>query len=87
MSDTRRQQRQEIRLIQREATWLQKALFALGKASDAREKLEGGRGEDEVPWVLETENGEVTLDAVEASLEARVEILMELVRERRRTLR
>ena len=87
MTDIRRQQRQEIRLLQREATWLQKALFALGKAADARDKMEGGGEEDEPAYVLDTEEGTITMDALEASLEARVKVLMDLVRERRRTLR
>jgi hypothetical protein len=87
MTDTRRQQRQEIRLLQREATWLQKALFALGKAADARDRMEAGGEDDEPAYVLDTEEGTITMDALEASLEARVKVLMDLVRERRRTLR
>jgi hypothetical protein len=87
MPDKRRQQRQEIRLLQREATWLQKALFALGKAADARDKMDDGAEDEEIPYVLDTEEGPVTLDALEASLEARVKVLMDQVRERRRTLR
>ena len=85
MSDSRRQQRREIRLIQREATWLQKALFALGKATESREKLEGD-GED-ASYVLEVESGPLAMEALEDGLEARVKELLELVRERRKVLR
>jgi hypothetical protein len=85
LSDSRRQQRREIRLIQREATWLQKALFALGKATESREKLEGN-GED-ASYVLEVESGPLAMEALEDGLEARVKELLELVRERRKVLR
>lgn len=82
----RRKQRNELRLIQREATWLQKALFALAKATDARERLQDDEDAD-ASLVLELEEGKVPLDAVEEALEARVQKLLEGVRERRRILR
>jgi hypothetical protein len=85
VSESRRKQRQEIRLIQREATWLQKALFALGKAAEAREKLDGN-GEDD-GYVLELEEGPLSLESLEDGMEARVKELLELMRERRRVLR
>ncbi len=85
MSESRRKQRQEIRLIQREATWLQKALFALGKAAEAREKLDGNGGDD--GYVLELEEGPLSLESLEDGMEARVKELLELMRERRRVLR
>jgi hypothetical protein len=85
VSESRRKQRQEIRLIQREATWLQKALFALGKAAEAREKLDGD-GEDD-GYVLELEEGPLSLESLEDGMEARVKELLELMRERRRVLR
>ncbi len=87
MSDSRRQQRREIRLIQREATWLQKALFALGKAAESREKLEGNGEDDDASYVLELESGPLAMEVVEDGLEARVKELLELVRERRKVLR
>jgi len=87
LSDSRRQQRREIRLIQREATWLQKALFALGKATESREKLEGNGEDDDASYVLELESGPLAMEVVEDGLEARVKELLELVRERRKVLR
>jgi hypothetical protein len=80
-------QRREIRLIQREATWLQKALFALGKATESREKLEEEAGDEDASYVLELESGPLPMEALEAGLESRVKELLELVRERRKTLR
>ena len=85
MSESKRQQRREIRLIQREATWLQKALFALGKATESREKLEGEY--EDAPYLLELESGPLAIELVEDGLEARVKELLELVRERRKVLR
>lgn len=85
MSDTLREQRREIRTIQREATWLQKALFALGKAADARETLHPEGVES--GYKLELESGEISVDALEDAIETRVKTLLETVRERRRTLR
>lgn len=46
-----------------------------------------GGEDDKAAYLLDTEEGTITMDALEASLEARVKILMDLVRERRRTLR
>jgi len=85
MSDTLREQRREIRTIQREATWLQKALFALGKAADAREKLD--REGDGTGYALDLESGSLPIEDLEDAIEARVKALLETVRERRRTLR
>jgi hypothetical protein len=84
MSDTLREQRREIRTIQREATWLQKALFALGKAADAREKLDK---EGAARYALELESGSLPIEDLEDAIEARVKSLLETVRERRRTIR
>ena len=39
MAKDKRQLRKERRLVQSESRWMQKALFALGKAETAREKL------------------------------------------------
>lgn len=82
----RRAQRQEIRLLQREATWLQKALFALGKAAEARDRL-SPEEEGDAPYLVELEEGSVPLDAVEDALAERVKELLQHVRERRRVLR
>jgi len=87
LSDRRRQQRREIRLQQRESSWLQKALFALGKAEETREKLADTRDEEPSPYVLELEDRELPMEELEDALQVRIEALMETVRERRRTLR
>jgi hypothetical protein len=84
MSDTLREQRREIRTIQREATWLQKALFALGKAADAREKLDS---EGDAGYALELESGRLPIEDLEDAIESRVKSLLDTVRERRRTIR
>jgi len=86
LSDRRRQQRREIRLQQRESAWLQKALFALGKAEETREKLADTRDEEAEPYSIALGNGELSMEDLEAALQARITQLMETVRERRRTL-
>jgi hypothetical protein len=86
LSDRRRQQRREIRLQQRESAWLQKALFALGKAEETREKLADTRDEEAKPYSIPLADGEVSMEELEAALQSRITELMETVRERRRTL-
>jgi hypothetical protein len=87
MDEERRRQRQEIRLIQRESTWLQKALFALGKAEESHEKLVEERGVEEAAYTLALDDGELPVEVLEDALESRIKELMESVRKRRKTLR
>lgn len=88
MSDARRRKRQQIRLLQRQSTWLQKALFALGKAEEAREKLADSKGDDDdTPLQLKIGSSDVSIEDLEEGLQAHVETLLETVRESRRTLR
>ena len=87
MSDEKRRKRREIRALQREATWLQKVLFGLGKAHEAREKFGDARGKEADPLVLEMEDGPLPVEAIEEALESRIQELLEVVRERRRNLR
>jgi hypothetical protein len=87
MDEERRRQRQEIRLIQRESTWLQKALFALGKAEESHEKLVEARGVEEATYALALDDGELPMEVLEDALESRIKELMESVRKRRKTLR
>ncbi len=87
LSDRRRQQRREIRLQQRESSWLQKALFALGKAEETREKLADTRDEEMQPYTIMMKDQEIQIEELEDALQVRIEHLMETVRERRRTLR
>lgn len=87
MSDQRRRQRREIRLLQRESTWLQKALFALGKVEEVREKLAETREEEaDDPYFVEVGGEKVPLGSVEDALQERVQTLLDEVRERRRAL-
>lgn len=87
MNDQKRMQRREIRLIQRESTWLQKALFALGKAEEARESLAELRNETPAPFKVSLEGRAVALEELEEALDDHIQELMGLVRERRRTVR
>lgn len=87
MSDRKRRKRREIRALQREATWLQKVLFGLGKAQEAREKFADASDSEPEPLVLETDDGELPIETVEDALETRIQALLEIVRERRRKLR
>lgn len=86
MSDQRRRQRTEIRLLQRESTWLQKALFAMGKAQEVREKLADTREEDASSYTVELDGEAVSMELLEDAIQARAQKLMEEVRERRRLL-
>jgi hypothetical protein len=87
LSDRRRQQRREIRLQQRESAWLQKALFALGKAEETREKLADTLDEDPVPYTITIQGEDLLMEDLEEALQGRIERLMDTVRERRRSLR
>jgi hypothetical protein len=87
VNDQRRRQRREIRLIQRESTWLQKALFALGKAEEAREGLSELRQETAKPLTVSLEGKAVPLEELEEALDSHIQELMETVRELRRTVR
>lgn len=87
MSDERRRKRKELRLVKNEATWLQKALFALGKAEVAREKLAEFQGVEPEGWVLDLGGDEVAVEDVEQALENRVQGLLDRVKERRQSIR
>ena len=86
MSDERRQKRTEIRHLQSESVWLQKALFALRKAETARDKLADVRDEDSSDYLLTVGDTEVPLEALEDALEARAKELIATVRQMRRNL-
>lgn len=86
MSDERRQKRKEIGHMQSESVWLQKALFALRKAEDAREKLADARDEAPEPYVLAVGERDVSVEELEEALDQRAERLIKTVREMRRSL-
>ena len=87
MADDRRKNRQVIQALQSESTWLQKALFALTKVEEARERRAEIQGADSDPLEIKVGKTAVTLAAVEEALEDRVSVLMEDVRERRKVVR
>lgn len=60
-----------------EARWLQKMLFAAGKAKEARQKLADLREEDLNPLIELNDGTKVPLDTLEEIIEKRVTTLME----------
>lgn len=83
MSDDRRKERRQTRLMQSESAWLQKALFALRKVEDTRDRMADLRDEEPEPYTLPIDGREVPLEEVEDALEARAGAILERVRERR----
>ncbi len=82
----KRKIRREIRLQSSESSWLQKALFALRKAEDARDKLAELREEEPEPYTLQVGDETVEVESLEDALQTRAGTLLETVRERRRTV-
>jgi hypothetical protein len=82
-SKEKRRQRREMRLMQQEATWLQKAVFAFGKVEDIREKIADLNEQEPDPFTVELEGGEILLDDIAEALEERVQGTLEMLRERR----
>lgn len=60
-----------------EARWLQKVLFSLGKARDARSKLADAAGEDLNPLITLDDGTQIPLDTLEEIIKKRVDALME----------
>jgi hypothetical protein len=77
VTDDKRRQRQIDKQRESEARWLQKVLFALGKAREAREKLVDATGEDLNPLITLDDGTKVPLDKLETIIQSRVETLME----------
>jgi hypothetical protein len=71
---------QERRILRSESGWLQKALFALAKASDAHEKLSGLHGDEHEPLLVEIDGDTFDIDLV-------TEAVKEAVLERSEALR
>ena len=82
----RRDKRKEIRSLQSESVWLQKAVFALNKAETAREKVDEIRGDDSGSYSVRVDGRDVALTDIEDALAERIEGLMKSVREMRRNL-
>ena len=87
MNDDRRRYRRETQLLSSESAWLQKAVFALQKAEDAREKLAESRGEDAGGLELSVNDSQVSIDEVQDGLEGRARTIQDEVKERRRSMR
>lgn len=87
MSDAeRRRRRREIQHLKNESVWLQKALFALRKAEDAREQLADLRDEKVDGYMIPVGTGEVPFEEVEEGLDQKIDTLTKKVREMRRGL-
>ncbi len=87
MDEEKRRRRREIRQLNSESVWLQKALFALRKAEDAREKVADVRAEEPETYVLPVGGRAIELEALEDALEERTKELIGRVRAMRRELR
>lgn len=83
MTDDKRKFRRETRLLQSESSWIQKAIFALGKVDDARDRMADLRDREREPFTIEVDGTTIAGDALEDALEARAKELMQTVRERR----
>ena len=59
---------QERRIVRSESRWLQKALFALGKASDSHEKLSELHGEEHEPLLVSIDDETFDIDTVTDAL-------------------
>lgn len=76
--------RQLMKAMQNESTWLQKALFALNKAEDARSTVIE-LSEDEVEELRAPASGDyATLADFRTALEERVQFIMDDLQEKRR---
>lgn len=87
MAEDKRQLRKERQLVQSESRWMQKALFALGKAEDARDKLAKARNEDARPETVSVGGKDLSLDTLRDAIQDRIETLAEVLKERREVLR
>jgi hypothetical protein len=71
---------QEQKILRSESGWLQKALFALGKAADAHGKLSELNGEEHEPL-------QVTIDGETYDIDSVTEAVKDAVMERTESLR
>ncbi|MDT8342628.1 MAG: hypothetical protein RQ751_14050 [Longimicrobiales bacterium] len=85
---TDRNKRLLMKAMQSESTWLQKALFALGKAQEARATVEELSGEalDELGAKANGKAKWASLPDFQDVLEARVHTIMEDLQEQRRVV-
>lgn len=76
MTDAKRLQRKIDKQRETEARWLQKMMFALSKAKEAREKL-ADTGVEVNPLVTLDDGTKVSLDDLEEIVNKRVDALMD----------
>ena len=82
-ADEKRLERRLDKFRESESRWLQKTLFALGKARHARDQLKEATGKD-LDALIELEDGTlVSLDDVEERVEQRIDQLMEALGQNR----
>lgn len=87
MTKDNRQAVQERKIVRSESRWLQKALFALGKASEEQAKLARVRTEEFGPMTVTIEGEPYDMDTVTGAVKdavlERVEVLRTMSREDR----
>jgi hypothetical protein len=86
MDDDPRRYRKETQLLSSESAWLQKALFALQKALDAREALSESRSET-IPSTLSVDGRPLSVQDFQEGIENRIKELLDEVQGRRRSFR
>lgn len=79
LTDERRLQRKIDNYRETEARWLQKVMFATGKAKEAREKLVEASGEELNPLVELEDGTKVSIDTLEEIISKRVDYLMDVL--------
>lgn len=77
MTTDKQLQRKIDRQLQNESRWLQKVMFALGKAREARVKLAEVRGDDLNPLIVTEDGTQIPLDDLEAIIRKRIDDLLE----------
>lgn len=77
MTDDKRLQGRIDSQREEESRWLQKVLFSLSKAREAREKLIELSGEELNPLITLDDGSQIELDKLESIIEGRVEDLMD----------
>ena len=82
-SKEKRRKRREMRLMQQEATWLQKAVFAFGKVEDIREKIADMHEREPEPFVIKIGRKRMELDEIAEAIAEEVQSTLEMLRERR----
>ena len=76
-------QRKAQKHIVNESRWLQRVLFGLSKARQAREKLAEVHGDTPPTMMIETSEGPVTLAALEEAVQRRSDALLDTLEKRR----